>query len=167
MHDTRGVNKIILVSTLAMIQPVFSPDGGAVNAGIVTSELEGQTDKDRMQGNVLEWHRVVFVIVLVVGPDCWRAFGASKVHKLKGLLRTCKMVMLRARTVTTEIIANEMQMLDSCILVPVMVMVVNRALMTTPRVPPRTKAAPQLLFPRPQPRPEIGNFDDDIPSRGR
>src|SRR5210317_1340103 len=113
----RGVNKVILVGNLGNDPETrFFPDGGAVtNASIATSE----TWKDKQTGQMqerIEWHRVVFRdrgnyrLGQIAGEYLKKG---SKVY-VEGSLRTRKWQDQSGQDrYTTEIVANEMQMLDS------------------------------------------------------
>jgi single-strand DNA-binding protein len=110
---SRGINKVILVGNLGMDPEVrYMPNGGAVaNVSVATSE----TWKDKQTGDPreqTEWHRVVFYrrLAEIVGEFLKKG---SKVY-VEGSLRTRKWQGQDGQDrYTTEIIANEMQMLDS------------------------------------------------------
>ena len=108
-----GVNKVILVGNLGKDpEAKFMPNGNAVtNITIATSE----TWKDKQSGQQqerTEWHRVVFFNRLAEIAGEYLKKG-SKVY-LEGSLRTRKWQAQDGQDrYTTEIVANEMQMLDS------------------------------------------------------
>lgn len=114
---SRGVNKVILIGNLGNDPETrFFPDGGAVtNASIATSE----SWKDRQTGQMqerTEWHRVVFRdrgnyrLGQIAGEFLKKG---SKVY-VEGSLRTRKWQDQSGQDrYTTEIIADQMQMLDS------------------------------------------------------
>ncbi len=114
---SRGVNKVIIIGNLgADPETRFFPDGGAVtNANIATSEAW----KDKQSGEQrerTEWHRVVFRdrgayrLGQIAGEYLKKG---SKVF-VEGSLRTRKWQDKEGKDrYTTEIVANEMQMLDS------------------------------------------------------
>jgi len=110
---SRGVNKVILVGNLGQDPETrFLPSGGAVtNVTIATSE----TWKDKTSGQQqerTEWHRVVFFNRLGEIAGEYLRKG-SKVY-VEGSLRTRKWQGQDGQDrYTTEIVANEMQMLDS------------------------------------------------------
>jgi len=158
---SRGVNKVILVGNLGNDPETrFFPDGGAVtNASIATSE----TWKDKQTGQMqekTEWHRVVFRdrgnfrLGQIAGEYLKKG---SKVY-VEGRLQTRKWQdKAGVDHYTTEILANEMQMLDS------------RSAGSggdynsqdeAPRSAPR--AASQAPAASSQPA-DFGDFDDDIP----
>ena len=109
----RGVNKVILIGNLgADPETRFMPSGGAVtNIRLATSE----TWKDRQTGQQqerTEWHRVVFFNKLGEIAGEYLKKG-SKVY-VEGSIRTRKWQGQDGQDrYTTEIVANEMQMLDS------------------------------------------------------
>ncbi|MFV8818486.1 single-stranded DNA-binding protein [Haliea sp. E17] len=110
---SRGVNKVILVGNLgADPETRYMPSGGAVtNVNLATSE----TWKDKQTGQPqerTEWHRVVFFNRLAEIAGEYLRKG-SKVY-VEGSLRTRKWQGQDGQDrYTTEIVANEMQMLDS------------------------------------------------------
>ncbi|WP_226666398.1 single-stranded DNA-binding protein [Microbulbifer aggregans] len=111
---SRGVNKVILVGNLGGDPETrYLPSGGAVtNVTLATSE----TWKDKQTGQQqerTEWHRVVFFNRLAEIAGEYLRKG-SKVY-LEGSLRTRKWQDKQSGQdrYTTEIVASEMQMLDS------------------------------------------------------
>ena len=114
---TRGVNKVILIGNLGNDPETrFFPDGGAItNASIATSE----TWRDKQSGEQrerTEWHRVVFKdrgnyrLGQIAGEYLKKG---SKVY-VEGSLQTRKWQDQSGQDrYTTEIVVNEMQMLDS------------------------------------------------------
>jgi single-strand DNA-binding protein len=109
----RGVNKVILIGNLGRDPEVrYMPNGQAVaNVTIATSE----TWKDKTSGEQkeqTEWHRVVFFRRLAEIAGEYLKKG-SKVY-IEGRLQTRKWQNKEGQDqYTTEIVANEMQMLDS------------------------------------------------------
>ena len=110
---SRGVNKVIIVGNLGQDPEVrFMPNGSAVaNLTVATSE----TWKDKQTGDQkekTEWHRIVIYQRLAEIAGEYLKKG-SKVY-LEGRLQTRKWQNQQgADQYTTEIVANEMQMLDS------------------------------------------------------
>jgi single-strand DNA-binding protein len=110
---SRGVNKVIIVGNLGQDpETKYLPTGGAVtNISVATSE----TWKDKATGQTqerTEWHRVCFFNKLAEIAGEYLRKG-SKVY-LEGSLRTRKWQdQSGADRYTTEIVASEMQMLDS------------------------------------------------------
>jgi len=108
---SRGVNKVILIGHLGADPEVrYMPSGGAVaNVRIATSE----SWKDKQTGELrerTEWHNVVFYqrLAEIVGEYLRKG---SQVY-VEGRLQTRKWTDKEGRDrYTTEIIANEMQML--------------------------------------------------------
>ena len=109
----RGINKVILIGNVGRDPEVkYMPSGGAVtNISVATSE----TWKDKNTGQPqerTEWHRVVFFNRLGEIAGEYLRKG-SKVY-IEGSLRTRKwQAQDGTDRYTTEIVANEMQMLDS------------------------------------------------------
>jgi single-strand DNA-binding protein len=109
----RGVNKVILVGNLGKDPEVrYSPNGSAMaNVTIATTE----SWKDRQTGEKqekTEWHRVVFFSRLaeIVGEYLKKG---SQVY-IEGRLQTRKWQGQDGQDrYTTEIVANDMQMLGS------------------------------------------------------
>ena len=109
----RGVNKVILIGNLGNAPEVrYTPSGSAVaTVSLATSE----TWRDKQSGELqdrTEWHRVVFFnrLAEIVGEYLHKG---SKIY-VEGALRTRKWQdKTGMERYTTEIIANEMHMLDS------------------------------------------------------
>ena len=110
---SRGINKVIIVGNLGQDPDVkYMPNGDAVvNVTIATSE----TWKDKQTGEQkekTEWHRVVFFRRLGEIAGEYLRKG-SKVY-IEGKLQTRKWQHSDGSDrYTTEIVANDMQMLDS------------------------------------------------------
>ena len=108
----RGINKVILVGNLGKDPEIrYTPDGTAVaNVTIAT----GESWKDRNTGERqerTEWHRVVFFRRLAEIVEQYLKKGA-KVY-VEGRLQTRSWEQDGVKRYTTEIVANDMQMLDS------------------------------------------------------
>ncbi len=109
----RGVNKVMLIGNLGGDPETrFTDDGLAIaRLSVATSEQR----KDRNTGETItetEWHRVVFFGRLAEIVNEYLRKG-SKVY-VEGRLRTSKWTDKEGQTrYTTEILASEMQMLDS------------------------------------------------------
>ncbi|GAA5442631.1 single-stranded DNA-binding protein [Microbulbifer sp. NBRC 101763] len=109
----RGINKVILIGNLGNDpETKYMPSGGAVtNISLATSE--GWKDKQTGQPQErTEWHRVVFFNRLAEIAGEYLRKG-SKVF-VEGSLRTRKWQDKNTGQdrYTTEIVADEMQMLD-------------------------------------------------------
>ena len=109
---SRGVNKVILVGNVGNDPEVrYMPNGNAVaNVSIATSD----SWKDRNTGDQqerTEWHRVVFFNRLAEIVEQYVKKG-TKLY-LEGRLQTRSWEQDGAKRYSTEIVANEMQMLDS------------------------------------------------------
>jgi single-strand DNA-binding protein len=108
----RGVNKVILLGNVGGDpETKYMPSGGAVtNLSIATSE----SWKDKQTGQPqerTEWHRVVFFNRLAEIASEYLGKG-SKVY-VEGSLRTRQWEQDGVKRYSTEIVASEMQMLDS------------------------------------------------------
>jgi single-strand DNA-binding protein len=155
----RGINKVILIGNLgADPETKYMPSGNAVtNINIATSE----SWKDKQTGEQqerTEWHRVVFFNRLAEIAGEYLRKG-SKVY-VEGRLQTRKWTdQQNVERYSTEIIANEMQMLDSR---------GEGAQMNNSYAPPRNqnqnRNQPQPAAQNaPQSQPGMDSFDDDIP----
>ncbi len=108
-----GINKVILIGNLGQDPEVrYMPNGNAVaNVSLATSESWKDKNTGEMQERT-EWHRVVFFQRLgeIVGEYCKKG---SKIY-VEGRLQTRKWQDKNGQDrYTTEIIADQMQMLDS------------------------------------------------------
>lgn len=108
----KGVNKAILIGNLGQDPETrYTADGSAItNISVATSE----TWKDKQTGEKkerTEWHRVVFFGRLAEIAGEYLRKG-SKVY-IEGMIRTRQWEQDGVKRYTTEIVANEMQMLDS------------------------------------------------------
>ena len=111
---SRGVNKVILVGNLGNDPEVnYGNGGGTPVTRISVATSEQWTDKNTQQKQErTEWHRVVFFGRLAEIAGEYLRKG-SKVY-LEGSLRTSKYTdQAGVDKYSTDIIANEMQMLDS------------------------------------------------------
>ena len=108
----RGINKVILVGNLGRDPETrYLPSGGAVtNVSLATSRSWKDRDSGE-QKEKTEWHRIVFFNRLgeIAGEYLKRG---SKVY-VEGELRTREWEKEGQKHFTTEIVGNEMQMLDS------------------------------------------------------
>ncbi len=150
---SRGVNKVILIGNLGKDPETrYMPSGGAVtNITVATSE----TWKDKQSGEQqerTEWHRVVFFNRLAEIAGEYLKKG-SKVF-IEGSLRTRKWQGQDGQDrYTTEIVANEMQMLDSR-------GAGGGSAEYSQSAPAERKSQPASA---PQQQAPAGDFEDDIP----
>jgi single-strand DNA-binding protein len=109
----RGINKVILVGNLGNDPEVRATANGSRIANISVATSESWTDKSTGQRQErTEWHRVVFFSRLAEIVEQYLTKG-SKVY-VEGSLRTRKWQDQNGQDrYTTEIVASEMQMLDS------------------------------------------------------
>lgn len=109
----RGVNKVILIGRLGQDPEVrYMPSGGAVaNVSLATSE----SWKDKESGEQkekTEWHRVIFFNRL--GEIAGQYLKKGSQIYIEGRLQTRKWQDQSGQDrYSTEIVASEMQMLDS------------------------------------------------------
>ena len=153
----KGINKVILIGNLGADPEMrHMPNGTAVaNVNLATSE----SWKDKNTGEIqerTEWHRVVFYQRLAEIVAEYLKKG-SKVY-VEGRLQTRKWQDKTSGQdrYTTEIIANEMQMLDSR---------GGSASSDTPSFTPQNIASAGRSKREANPQPEMASeaFDDDIP----
>ncbi len=108
----RGINKVILIGNLGSDPEVrYMPNGNAVvNVSVATTDSWKDKNTGERQERT-EWHRVVFFSRLaeIVGEYLKKG---SKVY-LEGRLQTRSWEQEGIKRYSTEIIANDMQMLDS------------------------------------------------------
>ncbi|PCH64035.1 MAG: single-stranded DNA-binding protein [SAR86 cluster bacterium] len=109
---TRGVNKVILVGNVGGDPETrYMPNGNAVaNLTIATSDSWKDKNTGQQQEKT-EWHRVVFFnrLAEIVGEYVRKG---SKLY-IEGRLQTRSWEQDGVKRYTTEIVASEMQMLDS------------------------------------------------------
>ena len=107
----RGINKVILVGNLGNDPETrFMPNGNPVtNISIATSESWKDKQSGQQQERT-EWHRIVFFNRLAEIAGEYLKKG-SKVY-IEGALRTRQWDKEGQKHYSTEIIANEMRMLD-------------------------------------------------------
>jgi len=147
---SKGINKVILIGNCGQDPETrYMPSGGAVtNVTLATSE----TWKDKQTGQQqerTEWHRVVFFNRLGEIAGEYLRKG-SKVY-IEGSLRTRQWEKDGVTHYTTEIIANEMQMLDGK----------QAAGGGEPRT--RTQSKPQRMATAQEQYRATDDFDDEIP----
>jgi len=107
----RGVNKVILIGNLGGDPEVkYTPSGSAVaNVNLATNE--SWTDRSGERQERTEWHRLVFWTKLAEIAGQYLKKG-SKVY-VEGRLQTRQWDDQQGqRRYTTEIVVNDMQMLD-------------------------------------------------------
>ena len=152
----RGINKVILIGNLGNDPDVRYTSGGSPIANISLATTDSWRDKETgdMQERT-EWHRVVFFSRLAEIVAEYLRKG-SKVY-IEGRLQTRKWQDRDGNDrYTTEIVANEMQMLDSRGAADGVA-----AAATPPARKPATTSAPAQQG---NPAGDAGEFvDDDIP----
>ena len=150
---SRGVNKVILVGNLGKDPDVrYMPNGAAVTSITVATS---DSWKDKSTGQPVEkteWHNVVFYRKLAEIAGQYLKKG-SKVY-IEGSLKTSKWQDKETGNdrYKTEIVANEMQMLDS------------RGGGSTEFSPSSSQGTNDNFKGAPaQPSAAMDDFDDDIP----
>lgn len=109
----RGVNRVVIIGNLGQDpEEKFMPSGNSVvNISVATSESWNDKNTGEKK-EVTEWHRVVFFNKLAEIAAKYLKKG-SKVY-IEGSLKTRKWQDSHGSDhYTTEIVASEMQMLDS------------------------------------------------------
>lgn len=150
----RGVNKVIIVGNVGQDPEIRHTQSGAqiVNASIATSE----SWKDKQTGQnqeKTEWHRVVFFNRLAEIAGEYLKKG-SKVY-IEGKLQTRKWTDQQGvDRYTTEINANELQLLDS----RPQGQAATPPAMTAPR---QAQRAAQQQPPAIPPSPSMAMYDED------
>ncbi|EGW55891.1 single-stranded DNA-binding protein [Candidatus Endoriftia persephone] len=145
----RGINKVILIGNLGRDPETrYMPSGGAVtNVTVATSDSWKDKNTGEQQERT-EWHRVVFFNRLAEIAAEYLKKG-SKVY-VEGRLQTRKWQGQDGQDrYTTEIVGNDMQMLDSR---------GGSAAFDSGAPASKPAAAPQ-----PSPSMPDNDFDDDIP----
>ena len=109
---SRGVNKVILVGNVGNEPECRTmPNGNSVaNISVATSESWKDKNTSEQQERT-DWHRVVFFNRLAEIVEQYVKKG-SKLY-IEGRLQTRSWEQDGIKRYTTEIVANEMQMLDS------------------------------------------------------
>lgn len=161
----RGVNKVILVGNVGQDPDTkFAASGAAItNISVATSE----TWKDKQTGQPqerTEWHRVVFFNRLGEIAGEYLRKG-SKVY-VEGSLRTRKWQdQSGTDRYTTEIVGNEMQMLDSRGDSGGGAPMGGGSPYQNSSAPAPSGSVPSAPKPQqaPAPAPAMDSFDDDIP----
>ena len=108
----RGINKVILVGNVGGDPETrYMPSGNAVtNVSVATAKSWIDRDSGEQKDRT-EWHRVVFFNRLAEIANEYLRKG-SKVY-VEGELRTREWEREGQKHYTTEVVANEMQMLDN------------------------------------------------------
>ena len=155
-----SVNKVILIGNVGKDPEVrYNPNGGAwVTLSLATTRNWKNRDTGERQEET-EWHRVVFNdrLAEIVGEYVKK----GRPLYVEGRLKTRKWQDKEGRdTYTTEIIAQEMQLLGGR---PGSEGDAPRA--PRPQREPQQSAPQQRPAPQPaaQPAPDYDSFDDDIP----
>jgi single-strand DNA-binding protein len=154
----RGINKVILVGNVGTSPEVrHMPSGGAVtNLTLATSD----SWKDKQTGQSqerTEWHRVVFFNRLAEITGQYVRKG-TKLY-VEGSLKTRQWEQDGVKRYTTEIVASEMQMLDS----KASPGSTDNSQATPPSAAQSLSQAPAQSDAPTQSKVDTGFLDDDIP----
>jgi single-strand DNA-binding protein len=149
-----GINKVIIIGNIGRDPETKHTASGSAVTNIAVATSEKRKDKTTGQAQEkTEWHRVVFFNRLAEIAGEYLKKG-SKVY-IEGKLQTRKWQdQSGADRYTTEIVANEMQMLDS------------RDANAGQQQAPQQQAPGGYQQPQqqqPQQAAGMDNFDDDIP----
>lgn len=169
----RGINKVILVGNLGQDPEVrYMPSGGAVtNISVATTESWKDKQTGQQQDRT-EWHRIVFFNRLAEIAGEYLKKG-SQVY-IEGKLQTRKWQDQSGQDrYTTEIVANEMQMLggragmggDQGYAPNQQPAAAPQQSYGQPQAAPQSAPAAPQNAPAAQPAtpPSMDSFDDDIP----
>lgn len=147
----RGVNKVILIGNLGNDPDIRYTASGAAVANISLATAESWRDKETGdQQERTEWHRIVFFgrLAEIVGEYLKKG---SQIY-VEGRLQTRKWQDKEGNDrYTTEIVANEMQMLGS------------RGVSSGPSDFDQSPAAEKAETGKPAKKQADEDFDDDIP----
>lgn len=148
---SKGVNKVIILGNVGKDpESKYLPSGGAVtNIAVATSESWKDKNTGQQQEKT-EWHRVVFFNKLAEIVNEYVRKG-SKIY-IEGSLRTRSWEQDGVTKYATEIVANEMQLLDSRQGGP--------AAAQNNDAPARPRQHGNRGAPSPQPAPAYDDFDD-------
>lgn len=149
----RGINKVILIGNLGQDPDVrYMPNGGAVvNCSLATSNSWRNRETGEMHEKT-EWHRLVmFGRLAEVAGEYLRK--GSKTY-IEGRLQTKQWEREGQKHYTTEVVVEEMQMLDSR---------GSYERSEGQRQAPEESAAPRSNQPGNSREESSPEFDDDIP----
>ena len=107
----RGVNKAILVGHLGADPEVRYTANGTAVARFNMATSESYTDKDGNRQDKTEWHRIVAWKKLA--EICGQYLTKGRLVYIEGSLRTTSWEKDGVKRYTTEIVARDIQMLDS------------------------------------------------------
>jgi len=156
---SKGINKVIIIGNCGQDPDTrYFPDGGAVtNITVATSESWKDKQTGQMQEKT-EWHRVVFRDRgnYKLGEIAGKFLKKGAKIYVEGKLQTRQWEQDGVKRYTTEIIANDMQMLDSKDKQDA-----APAQQQQPQQQPQQKPAQQTSLPAAPAG--FDSFDDDIP----
>lgn len=107
---SKGVNKVILIGNLGQDPEIRFTDTGSAIANYTVATSETWKDKNGEKQERTEWHRVVSFgkLAEIVGEYCKKG---QKIY-VEGSLRTREWEKDGVKRYSTEIIADQMQMLS-------------------------------------------------------
>ena len=153
---SRGINKVILVGNLGKDPEMRYTPGGLAIANVSIATTDSRKDKQTgEQQDKTEWHRVIFFNKLaeIVGEYLKKG---SQVY-VEGRIQTNKWQDQSGQDrYTTEIIANDMQMLGGR-------SGGGSSMGRDEDFDQSQRAAPRPTAPAPAAQPVADDFDDDIP----
>lgn len=160
---SKGVNKVIILGNVGKDPEVrYLPSGGAVtNIAVATSEQWKDKNTGQPQEKT-EWHRIVFFNRLAEIVNEYVRKG-SKIY-IEGSLRTRSWEQDGVTKYATEIVASEMQLLDSR--QGGTAAQTNDASARQPQQPAQQHSNHGRQVPQPQlnqPPAGFDDFDDEIP----
>jgi single-strand DNA-binding protein len=160
----RGINKVILIGNLGSEPEVrYMPSGAPVtNVSLATSEVWKDRETGQQQEKT-EWHRLVFFARLAEIAGEYLHKG-SKIY-IEGRLQTRKWQDQSGNDrYTTEIVCNEMQMLDRAPSALDHDPGMNPGMhMGSQSAPPQRNQPPQQQAAGKPAETKTDDFDDDIP----
>ena len=145
----RGLNKAILIGRLGKDPEIrYTQDGKAVANFTIATNEEWKDKNTGEKKERTEWHRIVAFGKL--GEICSEYLSKGRLVYVEGRLQTRSWEQEGVTKYTTEIVANDMQMLESK----------NAAQFSDNTAPSYNSSGSS----GPQSQPSSGNeFDDDIP----
>jgi single-strand DNA-binding protein len=107
----KGLNKVILIGHLGADPEVRYTANGTAVAKFNLATGESYTDKDGNRQDKTEWHRIVAWRKLA--EICGQYLTKGRLVYVEGSLQTTSWEKEGVKRYTTEIVARDMQMLDS------------------------------------------------------
>ena len=108
---SKGINKVILIGRLGSDPEVRYTANGTAVARFSLATGEVYNDKDGNRQEKTEWHRIV--VWKKLAEICSQYLSKGRLVYIEGSLKTTPWEKDGVKHYTTEIVAREMQMLDS------------------------------------------------------